>query len=144
MTEVLIDRADERLGETVSIADLLLKANRELAQSDARIYRSVDRHLMRTREILSNAQDKLDSNLLTEAPDNLLIGEPSYDRQTRRSLENLCRVHAIRGYSRMTKEKMISRLSEEGVPPPPTPLDAFTKSELLSLLQVAVRRHYPQ
>jgi hypothetical protein len=141
MVEALFDRGEDRLGETLSIADLFLEASRELARSDSRIYRSVDRHLARTKEILNRAEADLELPLLPEAPANdLLLGEPSYERQTRKSLENLCRLNGIRGYSRMTKAGMISRLKAEGVPEPPPPLDAFTKIELVTLLEEAVRR----
>lgn len=140
MVEALFDRAENRLGETVSIADLFLEASRELARSDSRIYRSVDRHLARTREILNRAEADLELPLLQEAPEDLFLGEPSYERQTRKSLENLCRLNGIRGYTRMTKDAMISRLKAEGVPEPPTPLHAFTKIELIALLEEAVRR----
>lgn len=44
------------VGSAGSIADLFLAASQELAKSDARIYRSVDRHLRRTRELLAQEE----------------------------------------------------------------------------------------
>jgi hypothetical protein len=70
----------------------------------------------------------------------MLLAKPSYERQTRKSLENLCRINGIRGYSRMTKQVMITRLKEGGVPAPSVPLDALTKIELIALLEEAVQR----
>ena len=140
IVEALVNQSDDRLRETTSIADLFLEASRELARSDARIYRSVDRHLARTREILNRAEADLDMPLLAGLPQDMLLAKPSYERQTRKSLENLCRINGIRGYSRMTKQVMITRLKEGGVPAPSVPLDALTKIELIALLEEAVQR----
>jgi hypothetical protein len=140
MVEALVEHVETRIGESVSIADIFLEASRELARSDSRIYRSVDKHLARTRNILSHAEAALELPLLLETAEDFVLGEPSYERQTRKSLENLCRLKGIRGYSRMTKVGMISRLKAEGVPEPPIPLDSFSKIELISLLEEAVRR----
>lgn len=140
MVDALVNRSDDRLRETTSIADLFLEASRELARSDARIYRSVDRHLAKTREILNRAEADLDIPLLADLSQDMLLGKPSYERQTRKSLENLCRINGIRGYSRMTKEVMITRLKEGGVPAPSVPLDALTKIELIALLEEVVQR----
>jgi hypothetical protein len=140
MVDALVNRSDDRLRETTSIADLFLEASRELARSDARIYRSVDRHLAKTREILNRAEADLDIPLLADLPQDMLLGKPSYERQTRKSLENLCRINGIRGYSRMTKKVMITRLKEGRVPAPSVPLDALTKIELIALLEEVVQR----
>ncbi len=140
MVDALVNQSEDRLRETTSIADLFLEASRELARSDARIYRSVDRHLARTREILNRAEADLDMPLLAGLPQDMLLAKPSYERQTRKSLENLCRINGIRGYSRMTKQVMITRLKEGGVPAPSVPLDALKKIELIALLEEAVQR----
>ncbi len=140
MVDALINQSEDRLRETTSIADLFLEASRELARSDARIYRSVDRHLARTREILNRAEADLDMPLLEGMPQDMLLAKPSYERQTRKSLENLCRNNGIRGYSRMTKQVMITRLKEGGVPAPSVPLDALTKIELIAILEEVVQR----
>jgi hypothetical protein len=140
MVDAFVNQSEDRLRETTSIADLFLEASQELARSDARIYRSVDRHLARTREILNRAEADLDMPLLAGLPQDMLLAKPSYERQTRKSLENLCRINGIRGYSRMTKQVMITRLKEGGVPAPSVPLDALTKIELIALLEEAVQR----
>ncbi len=136
-----VTKSDEAyVEETASIADLFLAANRELALSDARIYRSVDRHLSRTREILRREEFESGNTRLLEGTSQILNIPPSYERQTRKSLEDLCRVHGIRGYSRMTKEIMILRLKAEGVGAPPIPIQAFSKAELIALLQNMLSR----
>jgi len=129
--------ADESLDQQVSLAGLFLQASRSLAHSDARLYRSVDRHLSRTREILRQAEAARDTipEELTALSPQLLQGAPSYKRQTRKSLEALCRQHSVRGYSRMSKDLMIQRLQQKGVAAPPVPMEALSKSELLSLLR---------
>ena len=129
--------ADEGLEQQVSLAGLLLQASRSLAHSDARLYRSVDRHLSRTREILRQAETAtgaMPRELAASSP-QLLHGAPSFERQTRKSLEALCRQHSLRGYSRMSKALMIQRLQQKGVAAPPVPMEALSKAELLSLLR---------
>jgi hypothetical protein len=120
---------------TSSIADLFLDASRELAQSDARIYRSVGRHLARTKAILEREGRALDQERFLDDPDNPIACPPSFERQTRNSLESLCRLHGIRGYSRMSKGLMIEALKAIGVPPPSVPFEALSKRELIALLQ---------
>lgn len=140
MLENEAKRSDLTTAESLSLADLFQAASQELARSDARIYRSVDQHLTRMREILRREEaDLADTPLLRES-DHDLQGPPSYERQTRKSLERLCREHGVRGYSRMTKPEMVSRLKEEGVEAPPTPIEAFSKAELISLLRDVLSR----
>jgi hypothetical protein len=121
----------------VSLADLFLQASRELAHSDARLYRSVDRHLTRTREILRQAEAAPDGVPLhpPSPPAALLLGAPCFERQTRRSLEMLCKQHGVRGYSRMSKATMIVHLKQAGVAEPPVPMEALSKGELLTLMR---------
>ena len=127
--------------EPLSIADLFLQANRELAKSDARIYRAVDRHLVATRELLKQEELRQDGTLALNEPYLGFALAYGYGRQTRRSLEDLCRQHSIRGFSRMSKEQMISHLQEKGIPEPPIPLDAYTKSELIRFLHDILEGH---
>lgn len=120
---------------TDSLASLFLHASRRMALSDARVFRSIDQHLKATRDVLSRAA--------AEAPEAVPVGHlpaapkgpPSYERQTRQSLESLCRAHAVRGFSRMNKPQMIAALKALGVPPPPVPLQALSKSELIALIE---------
>lgn len=141
MTKDAADLSKLPMGSAESIADLFLAASQELAKSDARIYRSVDRHLRRTREILAQedlrewAQQEPKPARQLDYPSHLLQGAPSYERQPRKILEHLCRVHGIRRYSRMSKAVMITQLKIKGVEPPPIPLQAFTKTELLALIE---------
>ena len=138
MLEEEAKRSELTTRKTPSLADLFQAASQELARSDARIYRSADRHLTRMREILRREDADPEDTPLLKNSDQVLQGPPSYERQTRKSLESLCREHGVRGYSRMTKNDMISRLKEQGVEEPPTPIEAFSKAELISLLQDVV------
>lgn len=120
-----------------SLADLFLAANQELARSDARIYRSVDRHLKKVREILDSTEDSVSGGggaALLPQSDFTEI-EPSFYRQTRQSLQQICREHGVTGFHRMNKDQMIEELIGRGVPVPPVPLEALTKSELIQLLR---------
>ena len=123
-----------------SLADLFLTANQELARSDARIYRSIGEHLQRTRAILDQEgrDDSQQADHKSEdsmPPRPLLQGQPSFERQLRADLICLCKKNGIRGYSRMNKKEIIARLDSKGVVAPPTPLHAFSKAELLSLIE---------
>lgn len=139
MRAPLVMPADEDLEEQGSLADLFLQASRSLAQSDARLYRSVDRHLSRTRELLMQAEAEAKPNALAlnrgEATTPLVFGTPSFERQSRKSLQTLCKLHGVHGYSRMSKATMILRLQEAGVAPPPVPMEVLSKGELLALLR---------
>lgn len=136
MSEALVVPVDDDREAQVSLADLFLQASQELARSDARLYRSVDRHLCRTREILRQAESEADGHVpARETPaERQLFGAPSFERQSRKSLMLLCKQHGVRGYSSLRKAAMIQRLQEAGVPTPPMPMEALSKRELLALL----------
>lgn len=133
--ELMPESADPSVDHSGSIADLFLAASRELANSDVRLYRSLDRHLKLTRELLDRDDDQ--SHLIGEQPNSypLLGSAHSYDRQTRRSLQELCRDNGITGYSRMTKKVMIERLVAKGIEAPEIPLEALSKAELIEALR---------
>lgn len=137
--DLVPERTDASPSDSGSIADLFLAASRELASSDARLYRSLDRHLRRTKELLAQ-EDELSDPVLRQAnPPRALAGSHSYKRQTRLSLRELCREHGIPGYSRMTKKLMIERLIAKGVDAPRIPLEALTKAELIEALRDMIK-----
>jgi len=126
-------------GKTPSIADLFSGACRQLAQSDARVYRSVAQHIARTEEILCQAEAAIDlPQLAGDLIQSPVIVAPTYNKQTRRSLENHCRLHGITGYSRLSKPQIVELLQANEIPPPPVPMEALTKAELIELLRQAV------
>ena len=128
--------------EVPSIASLFHEACRELAQGDARIYRSVGDHIARTKEILRQAEFASDSPIPAETSIvSPAVVTPSYAKQTRKSLENHCKLHGISGYSRLSKSKMISLLQANKIPPPPVPMEALTKAELIELLRQEIYRN---
>jgi type I site-specific restriction endonuclease len=133
------ERTDPCPPESGSIADLFLAASRELASSDARLYRSLDKHLKRTRELLSSEAEQLDTTQILKDSHRDLIGSSSYERQTRSSLQDLCKVHGITGYSRMTKKAMIESLISKGIDKPQIPLEALSKAELIAALRDVLR-----
>ena len=137
MIDALVKPAGDNQNESASLADLFLHSSRELARSDARLYRSIGSHLTRTREILNRVEAQGDGTLLATGlkREKSPLGAPSFERQTRKSLENLCKLHGVRGYSRMSKATMILRLQETGVEAPPITMEALSKEELLMLLR---------
>jgi hypothetical protein len=138
MDSSLTTPSEQDFEEPLSIADLFLQANRELAKSDARIYRAVDRHLIATRELLRKEELGQNDTPVFDKPYLDFTLACGYEKQTRRSLENLCREHCIRGFSRMSKEQMIENLQAKGISAPPIPLDAYTKKELIEFLRDAL------
>lgn len=133
--ESLPECTEPASGESPSIADLFQAASHELAASDARLYRSLDRHLKRTRELLDRENDRPGSLKLSSKDNCVTSVMPSYERQTRRSLQDLCRRHGVKGYSKMKKKDMIQCLVEKGIDVPQVPLEALSKAELIDALR---------
>lgn len=115
-----------------SIADLLEQSHRELAGTDARVYRRVADHLQRSKGALQDLQEPRSAGPL--AP-KALLGKGSFLKQTVSSLRRLCREHGIKGTSRLQKAALIQVLEDHGVSPPPPPLESFTKKELIDLVR---------
>ena len=117
---------------STSIADLLEQTNRELAGTDARVYRRVGEHLQRSGTALQTLQDP-------EAPESqaskALVGKGSFLKQSVASLKRLCKDHGIKGYSKLQKDALAKVLEHHGVTPPPPPLESFTKKELIALVR---------
>lgn len=115
-----------------SIADLLEQTNRDLAGTDARVYRRVADHLQRTGSALQALQEGLTG--ATPAP-AALLGRGSFQKQSVASLKRLCREHGIKGTSKLQKAGLAKVLEEHGVTPPPPPLESFSKKELIALVR---------
>ncbi len=120
------------MNEGPSIADLLEQTNRELAGTDARVYRRVADHLQRSSSALEALQDGQPGG--TQAP-KALLGKGSFQKLTVASLKRLCREHGITGTSKLKKAALAKVLEEHGVTPPPPPLESFTKKELIALVR---------
>lgn len=118
---------------TPSIADLLEATNRELAGTDARVYRRVGVHLQRTTQAIEDlagaASGGGDSRALA------LLGRGSFLQQTVATLKGICKEHGIKGYSKLKKPALAAVLEQHGVEPPPRPLESFNKKELIALMR---------
>ncbi|MCS5694284.1 hypothetical protein NZK33_20240 [Cyanobium sp. FGCU-6] len=120
------------MSTNTSIADLLEQTNRELAGTDARVYRRVGEHLQRTGAALQSLQDAEQSGIpATKA----LLGQGSFLKQSVASLKRLCKEHGIKGYTKLPKNALAKALENHGVTPPPPPLESFTKKELITLVR---------
>jgi hypothetical protein len=115
-----------------SIADLLEQTNRELAGTDARVYRRVADHLQRSGSALAALQDAQPGE--PQAP-QALLGNGSFQKLTVASLKRLCREHGIKGTSKLQKAALAKVLEDHGVTPPPPPLESFSKKELIALVR---------
>ena len=115
-----------------SIADLLEQTNRELAGTDARVYRRVGEHLQRTGAALQSLQD---AEKTESAATNALLGQGSFLKQSVASLKRLCKENGIKGYTRLQKSALAEILELHGVTPPPPPLESFTKKQLVALVR---------
>ena len=119
-------------GLSPSIADLLEATSRELAGTDARVYRRVGTHLQRTAqaiEELNGPASASGSNALA------LLGRGSFEQQSVATLKGLCKQHGIKGYSRLKKPALAAVLEQHGIAPPPRPLESFSKKELIGLVR---------
>ena len=115
-----------------SIADLLEQTHRELAGTDARVYRRVADHLQRSGSALQDLQDCQSAGI--QAP-KALLGKGNFLKQSVASLRRLCREHGIKGTSKLQKAALAKVLEDHGVTPPPPPLESFTKKELIALVK---------
>jgi len=119
-------------GATLSVADLLEATSRELAGTDARVYRRLGTHLQRTAqaiEELNGAARPPGSQALA------LLGRGSFQQQSVATLKGLCKQHGIKGFSKYKKADLARVLEQHGVEPPPRPLESFSKTELLGLVR---------
>ena len=115
-----------------SVADLLEATTRELAGTDARVYRRVGTHLQRT----AQAIEELNSPASAPGGHGLaLLGRGSFQQQSVATLKGLCKQHGIKGFSKYKKADLAKVLQQHGVEPPPRPLESFSKSELVSLVK---------
>jgi hypothetical protein len=117
---------------TTSIADLFEQTNRELAGTDARVYRRVGEHLQRTGAALQSLQDAESSG---PSSTKALLGTGSFLKQSVASLKRLCKENGIKGYSKLQKDALAAALEKHGVTPPPPPLESFTKKELIAMVR---------
>ena len=117
---------------TPSIADLLKATSRELAGTDARVYRRVGEHLQRTTQALEDLQSP--SPQAASSP-LALLGRGSFQQQTVATLKGLCKQHQIPGYSKLKKADLARVLEEHGIGPPPRPLESFSKKELVAVVR---------
>ncbi len=118
-----------RLG---SVIRELEQTSRDLAGSDARVYRRVARHLHRAGEAVNDLQEA--SGSVPQAHGTLL-GRGSCLKQSVTNRRKLCREHGIRGCSRLPKAALASILEQHGVEPPPPPLESFSRKELIALVR---------
>lgn len=115
-----------------SIADLLEQSHRDLAATDARVYRRVATHLERSASALQALEDNQPE---APRPRTLLPGRGSFLQQPVATLKRLCKEHGIQGYSKLRKAALATELERHGVAPPPPPLESFTKKELIALVR---------
>ena len=125
-------------GSTHSIADLLEATNRELAGTDARVYRRVGTHLQRTAQAIEDLQSPTSGT--PERSALALLGRGSFLQQTVATLKGLCKHHGIKGYSKLKKPALAAVLEQHGIAPPPRPLESFSKKELIELVRQFMRR----
>ena len=118
-----------------SIADLLEATTRELAGTDARVYRRVGEHISKT---AAAAEDLKEASSSSRKPTKALPISGSFEKQTVKSLQQLCRTNGITKFSGLKKSLLIDLLKAHGVTPPPPDLNAMKKSELIALIHELV------
>lgn len=118
-----------------SIADLLEQTNRNLAGTDARLYRRVAQHVQRTNAGLRELQERPTAN---QRNSNALLGTGSFLQQPVANLRRLCKEHGLKGYSKLPKAALAQLLEAHGVVPPPPPLERLSKQELVALVRLLI------
>ena len=114
------------------IADALRANLRNIVESDARSLRELDQELIRSRNgVETSAPPSLQAGVDPKA----LLGEGRFEQQTVARLKQLCRDHRITGFSKLKKADLCRTLKENGITPPPRPLESFSKKELLALVR---------
>ena len=114
------------------IAEALRANLKAVAQSDARALRELDQELKAaTAAIAAPAPAALSGRADVKA----LLGQGSFEQQTVKTLKQLCRQHQIRGFSKLKKPELCKALTEQGITPPPRPLERFSKKELIALVR---------
>ncbi|QNI58142.1 hypothetical protein SynBIOSU31_01263 [Synechococcus sp. BIOS-U3-1] len=114
------------------IAEALRSSLQSIAQSDARTLRQLDQELSAVTAVGLN--EKL-AELTGVSDVKALLGVGSFEQQTVAVLKSLCKEYGLKGYSKLKKADLAFLLSENGVQPPPRPLESFSKKELVSLLR---------
>ena len=121
------------------IAEALRANLKAVAQSDARALRELDQELKAaTTAIGTPASTALGGRADVKA----LLGQGSFQQQTVKTLKQLCRQHQIRGFSKLKKTELCKALTEQGITPPPRPLESFTKKELIALVRQLLEAPY--
>ena len=118
-----------------SIADLLEATTRELAGTDARVYRRVGEHISKT---AAAAEELNEASTQSKKAVPALLGTGSFKQQSLKTLRGLCRENGIKGYSKLNKSSLTEVLEAHGVSPPPRPLESMTKKELIALVRALI------
>ena len=114
------------------ITDALRANLRNLAESDARSLRDLDQELIRFR---NDRETSPPPSLQAGVDPKALLGEGRFEQQTVARLIQLCRDHRITGFSKLKKAELCRTLKENGVTPPPRPLESFSRKELIALVR---------
>ena len=115
-----------------SIADLLEATSRELAGTDARLYRRLGTHLQRTAQAIEELKSPGSEQ---ERGALALLGRGSFQQQSVATLKGLCKQNGIKGFSKYKKADLARVLEKYGVEPPPRSLESFSKKELIELVR---------
>lgn len=115
-----------------SVADLLEATSRELAGTDARVYRRVGTHLQRTAQAIEELNGPAPA---PGGPALALLGRGTFQQQSVATLKGLCKQHGVKGFSKYKKAELARVLEQHGVEPPPRPLESFSKTELIAVVR---------
>ena len=111
------------------IAEALRSNLREIAKSDARSLRQID-------EALKDARDAVGIHVITPTQDvKALLGKGSFQQHNVPTLRRLCKENSIKGFWKLKKAELCKTLEEQGIEPPPRPLESFSKKELVALVR---------
>ena len=112
------------------IADALRANLQKVAQSDARSLRALEEGLESIQSAEASSRRVLPETV------KALIGPGTFDKQTNKTLQSLCKEHGVKGFSKLNKAQLIAALKEKGVAPPPRSIDRLSKNELVKLVKL--------
>ena len=114
------------------IADALRANLQKVAQSDARSLRALQEGFTSISE-----SDASPEKVLPESV-KALIGPGTFEKQTNKTLQSLCRENGVKRFSKLKKAGLITALKDKGVEPPARPINSLSKKELIDLVKLLI------
>ncbi len=114
------------------IADALRANLQKVAQSDARSLKALEEGLESIQSAEANSRRVLPESV------KAFLGSGTFEKQTNKTLQSLCKKNGVKGFSKLKKAGLITALKEKGVEPPARPINSLSKKELVDLVNLLI------